>query len=157
MTDIHSGLYKIFNVGEKETSMLKVILGKKGTGKTKALIEMVNKAAAEESDGSVVCIEYGEKLNSHIPARSARLIDIKNYPVNTNEGLEGFISGLFAGNYDITHVYVDSILKIVGDDLDALGVALENMEALTKANNATLVCLVSADAETAPESVKKYM
>ncbi len=137
--------------------MVKVILGKKGTGKTKALIEMVNKAAKEESDGSVVCIQYGEKLNAHIPARSARLIDITNYPVNSNEGLEGFISGLFAGNYDITHVYVDSILKIVGDNLDELGVALDNMEKLTKSNNATLVCLVSADVETAPEALKKFM
>lgn len=137
--------------------MVKVILGKKGTGKTKALIEMVNKAAVEESDGSVVCIQYGNKLNAHIPARSARLIDITKYPVNSNEGLEGFVSGLFAGNYDITHVYVDSILKIVGDDLDALGVALEKIEKLTKESNANLVCLVSADVETAPESVKKYM
>lgn len=157
MTDINLGLYKIFNVGEKETVMVKVILGKKGTGKTKALIEMVNKAATEESDGSVVCIQVGDKLNAHIPARSARLIDITNYPVDSNEGLEGFISGLFAGNYDITHVYVDSILKIVGDDLEALGSALADLEKITKANDATLVCLVSADVETAPESVKKYM
>lgn len=135
--------------------MVKVILGKKGTGKTKALIEMVNKAATEAA-GSVVCIEFGDKLKLDI-SHKARLIDITNYPVDTNEGLEGFISGLFAGNYDITNVFVDSLLKIVGDDLDELGVALAKMEELTKANNATLVCLVSADAETAPESVKKYM
>ncbi|PWM41104.1 MAG: hypothetical protein DBX52_02230 [Clostridiales bacterium] len=135
--------------------MVKVILGKKGTGKTKALIEMVNKAAAEEN-GSVVCIEYGDKLKLDI-SHKARLIDITNYPVNTNEGLEGFISGLFAGNYDISNVYVDSLLKIVGEDLEALGAALAAMEELTKANHATLVCLVSADVDTAPESVKKYM
>ena len=135
--------------------MVKVILGKKGTGKTKALIEMVNKAAAEVA-GSVVCIEYGDKLKLDI-SHKARLIDITNYPVDTNEGLEGFISGLFAGNYDITNVYVDSLLKIVGEDLDELGAALAKMDELTKANNATLVCLVSADIETAPESVKKYM
>ena len=135
--------------------MLKVILGKKGTGKTKALIEMVNKAA-EEATGSVVCVEFGDKLKLDI-SHKARLIDITNYPVDTNEGLEGFISGLFAGNFDITNVYVDSLLKIVGEDLDELGIALEKLEKLTDANNATLVCLVSADAATAPESVKKYM
>lgn len=135
--------------------MVKVILGKKGTGKTKALIEMVNKAAAEEK-GSVICVEYGDKLKLDI-SHKARLIDITDYPVNTNEGLEGFISGLFAGNYDITHVYIDSLLKIVGEDLVAVGEALEKLEALTKANNATVVFLISADVETAPESVKKYM
>lgn len=135
--------------------MVQVILGKKGTGKTKALIEMVNKAAREGS-GSVVCVEYGDKLKLDI-SHKARLIDIKNYPVCNAEGLEGFISGLFAGNYDITNVYVDSLLKIVGEDLAAVGEMLEKLEKLTTANNATLVCLVSADAETAPESVKKYV
>lgn len=135
--------------------MLKVILGKKGTGKTKALIEMVNKAAAEES-GNVICIEYGDKLIHDID-HSARLIDITNYPVSTNEALEGFISGLLAGNYDIKQIYVDSLLKIVGDDLVAVGEALAKLEKLVVANDATLVLLVSADVETAPESVKKYM
>lgn len=135
--------------------MLKVILGKKGTGKTKALIEMVNKAAAEES-GNVICIEYGDKLIHDID-HSARLIDITDYPVATNEALEGFISGLLAGNYDIKQIYVDSLLKIVGEDLNAVGEALAKLEKLVAANDATLVLLVSADAETAPESVKKYM
>ena len=135
--------------------MLKVILGKKGTGKTKALIEMVNKASAEES-GNVICVEYGDKLIHDID-HSARLIDITNYPVTTTEALEGFISGLMAGNYDIKQIYVDSLLKIVGDDLDAVGAALAKLEKLVAANDATLVLLVSADVETAPESVKKYM
>ena len=135
--------------------MVKVILGKKGTGKTKALIEMVNKAATEEK-GSVICVEFGDKLKLDI-SHKARLIDITNYPVNTCEGLEGFIGGLFAGNYDITHVYIDSLLKIVGEDLVAVGDALEKLEVLTKANDATIVFLISADVETAPESVKKYM
>lgn len=135
--------------------MLKVILGKKGTGKTKALIEMVNKASAEES-GNVICVEYGDKLIHDID-HSARLIDITNYPVTTTEALEGFISGLMAGNYDIKQIYVDSLLKIVGDDLDAVGAALAKLEKLVDANDATLVLLVSADVETAPESVKKYM
>ena len=135
--------------------MLKVILGKKGTGKTKALIEMVNKAAAEES-GNVICVEFGDKLIHDID-HSARLIDITNYPVSTTAALEGFISGLLAGNYDIKQIYVDSLLKIVGEDLDAVGAALANLEKLVDANDATLVLLVSADCETAPESVKKYM
>ena len=137
--------------------MVKVILGKKGTGKTKALIEMVNKAAKEESDGSVVCIQVGDKLNAHIPARSARLIDITNYPVDSKEGLEGFVSGLFAGNYDITHVYVDSILKIVGEDLEALGKLLEALDKFTEASKTSVTVMVSAEPADAPESVVKYM
>ena len=135
--------------------MVKVIIGKKGTGKTKALIEMVN-TEAKESAGNVVCIEYGDKLKLDISSK-ARLIDIKSYNISGIAALEGFILGLFAGNYDITSVYVDSILKIVGEDLDELGKLLGNLEKFTEASKTAVTVMVSADAGDAPESVVKYM
>lgn len=135
--------------------MVKVIIGKKGTGKTKALIEMVNKETSE-SAGNVVCIEYGDKLKLDISSK-ARLIDIKSYNVTGIEALEGFILGLFAGNYDISSVYVDSILKIVGDDLEKLGVFLSEIEKFTAASKTSVTVMVSAEPTDAPESVTKYM
>jgi len=135
--------------------MVKVIIGKKGTGKTKALIEMVNKET-KESAGNVVCIEYGDKLKLDISSK-ARLIDIKSYNVSGIEALEGFILGLFAGNYDITSVYVDSILKIVGEDLDELGKLLEGLDKFTAASQTNVTVMVSADASDAPASVAKFM
>lgn len=135
--------------------MVKVIIGKKGTGKTKALIDMVNQET-KESAGNVVCIEYGDKLKLDISSK-ARLIDIKSYNVSGIEALEGFILGLFAGNYDITSVYVDSILKMIGEDLDALGKLLNSLEEFTAASKTSVTVMVSAEAADAPESVVKYM
>ena len=135
--------------------MVKVIIGKKGTGKTKTLIEMVNKET-QESAGNVVCIEYGDKLKLDISSK-ARLIDIKSYNISGIEALEGFVLGLFAGNYDITSVYVDSILKIVGQDLEELGKLLEKMEKFTAASQTNVTVMVSADAADAPANVVKYL
>lgn len=135
--------------------MVKVIIGKKGTGKTKTLIDMVNKDAGQAA-GNVVCIEYGDKLKLDISSK-ARLIDIKSYNISGIEALEGFILGLFAGNYDISSVYVDSILKIVGDDLESLGKLLGEIEKFTEASKTSVTVMVSAEAATAPESVTKYM
>lgn len=135
--------------------MVKVIIGKKGTGKTKTLIEMVNKET-QESAGNVVCIEYGDKLKLDISSK-ARLIDIKSYNISGIEALEGFVLGLFAGNYDITSVYVDSILKIVGQDLEELGKLLEKMEKFTAASQTNITVMVSADAADAPANVVKYL
>ena len=135
--------------------MVKVIIGKKGTGKTKALIDMVNQET-KESAGNVVCIEYGDKLKLDISSK-ARLIDIKSYNISGIEALEGFILGLFAGNYDITSVYVDSILKIIGEDLEALGKLLAELEKFTEASKTSVTVMVSAAPENAPESVVKYM
>ena len=135
--------------------MVKVIIGKKGTGKTKALIEMVNQET-KESAGNVVCIEYGDKLKLDISSK-ARLIDIKSYNISGIEALEGFILGLFAGNYDITSVYVDSILKIVGEDLVKLGELLEALDEFTAASRTNVTVMVSADAADAPASVAKFM
>ncbi len=135
--------------------MVKVIIGKKGTGKTKALIDMVN-TETKESAGNVVCIEYGDKLKLDISSK-ARLIDIKSYNISGIEALEGFILGLFAGNYDITSVYVDSILKIIGEDLEALGKLLSELEKFTEESKTAVTVMVSAEAETAPECVLKYV
>ena len=135
--------------------MVKVIIGKKGTGTTKALIDMVNQET-KESAGNVVCIEYGDKLKLDISSK-ARLIDIKSYNISGIEALEGFILGLFAGNYDITSVYVDSILKIIGEDLEALGKLLAELEKFTEASKTSVTVMVSAAPENGPESVVKYM
>lgn len=133
--------------------MIKVIIGTKGTGKTKRLIEMVN-AAATTDKGHVVCLEYGDGLKYDISSQ-VRLINTKDYNINGFDAFAGFIKGLFASNYDISTLFVDGALKITGDDLDKLGEVLADVDKV--AGEATIVFLVSAAAENAPESVKKYI
>lgn len=133
--------------------MIKAIIGTKGTGKTKRLIEMVN-TAAKTDKGHVVCLEYGDGLKYDISSQ-VRLINTKDYNISGFEAFGGFIKGLFASNYDISTLFVDGALKITGDDLSEFGEVLADIDKI--AGDATVVVLVSADVETAPESVKKYI
>ncbi len=135
--------------------MVKIIMGLKGCGKTKQLIDLVNKAVSEEN-GDVVCIEKGQKLTYDIP-HTARLIDSSSYGFNNYDFLKGFISGLHAENYDITHIFIDSLLKIIDQSLDAKTEDfIDWCEALSERENIKFTIMISADAELAADGIKKY-
>ena len=89
--------------------MITLILGKKGSGKTKRLIDMCNKATAE-SKGNVIFIEKDSTLTYDI-SHAARLVVADEYGIKGFEAFYGFIAGMCAGNYDITDIFVDSTLK----------------------------------------------
>lgn len=133
--------------------MINLITGKKGTGKTKVLVEAIKESAAKAT-GNIVCIERGMKLTYDIP-HSVRLADAEEYGVNSFDALYGFIAGLLAGNYDIQEIFVDGILKIGGRDYEALGAMLEKVSVLAK--DVKLVFTVSADTEELPDRVKAYI
>ncbi|MEG0229273.1 MAG: hypothetical protein RR549_01180 [Oscillospiraceae bacterium] len=133
--------------------MIKLIVGKKGSGKTKTLIEMVNEAS-QNSKGNVICIEKGLKLTYDLKS-DIRLIDTEEYKIESYQEFYAFICGLLAGNYDITDVFVDSIIKIAGADLENLSKVIE---ALNKAfDQINFVFTVSADANEIPASIKEYI
>ena len=134
--------------------MIKLIVGNKGSGKTKILIDMINHSL-QTSDGNVVCIERGMKLTYEIN-HNCRLIDAEEYGVEGFDMFFGFLSGLLAGNYDIKDVYVDGILKIGGLDYDKLGEMFDKVDALSSKSNVNVVFTVSADSSELPESVKKF-
>ena len=94
--------------------MIHVIMGLKGSGKTKKLIDAIH-AAVAEANGDVVCIEYGRKLTYDVTYK-VRLVDSKEYAISSPEMLKGFLSGLHAGNFDITHVFIDNLYKTIGTD-----------------------------------------
>ena len=92
--------------------MVKVIMGLKGSGKTKRLVDLVLQADKEET-GAVVCIEKDKKLTYDIPY-TVRLIQAGEYGIGNVDLFKGFIAGLHSGNYDITQVFVDNFYKIIG-------------------------------------------
>ena len=94
--------------------MVKLIIGVKGTGKTKALISMVNEAA-EKSNGNVVCIEKGVGLRFDIKP-TVRLINTNEYLVFDAQALYGFVAGILASNHDVTDLFIDGALKISNND-----------------------------------------
>jgi hypothetical protein len=132
--------------------MIKLYIGSKGSGKTKTLIELVN-AATENSNGSVVCIEKGDKLTHEITYK-ARLIDTDDYEVVDSVSLYGFIAGILASNNDITDIFVDGTLKICGD-ISAFEAILPKLEKLSA--NVNLVMTVSIAVEDCPVSVKAFV
>jgi hypothetical protein len=135
--------------------MVKIIMGLKGSGKTKQLIDLVSSAVKEE-DGEVVVIEKGQKLIYDIP-HSARLIEASDYGFNSYEFLKGFISGLRAQNYDITHVFIDSLLKIIGQSIDVKTEEFVDWcESFSERENVKFTITISADASLATEGLKKY-
>ena len=135
--------------------MLKLIIGVKGTGKTKNLINLVN-TAVENSQGDVVCIEKGTKLRYDVKY-TARLIDVKEYFVADAQSLYGFIAGILASNHDVTDLFVDSALKICENDVAAFDKFVDEINALAEKLNVKIVMTSSIPAEEASETVKKYL
>lgn len=135
--------------------MVKIIMGLKGSGKTKQLIDMVN-VATDSENGDVVCLEKGPKLTYNIPHK-ARLIFASQYAFTSFDFLKGFISGLRAGNYDITHVFIDSLYKIVQEEPeDKIESFLEWLEQFSDSEGIKFTVTISADIGTASEGVSKY-
>lgn len=135
--------------------MVKIIMGLKGSGKTKQLIDLVTKAVDDER-GDVICIEKGPKLTYDIPYR-ARLIQATNYSFSDYSFLKGFISGLHAGNYDISHVFIDSLYKIVEPKSNSeVETFLEWLESFSEKENIKFTITISADASIASAGISKF-
>ena len=136
--------------------MVRLIMGAKGSGKTKHLIEMINNAAKDEP-GNVVCIEANRTMTYDIHYH-IRLIDADEYKLNSYDLLRGFISGLYAGNYDITQVFIDNLCKIVGHDVDKDTEEFLNwLDVFGEKNNLKFTATISADASIATDGMKKYL
>ncbi len=135
--------------------MIKLIVGLKGSGKTKTLIEMVN-TAAEESEGSVICIEKGNKLRYDI-SYHARLVDIQDYSIENGEALYGFVTGVCASNYDIKHIFIDSALKICQNDVSSFEIFINKSAVFADKNSIDLIVTSSLDEGELPEGLKKYL
>ena len=135
--------------------MIRVIMGKKGSGKTKQMIEMIN-AAAQTEHGTVICIEKGNKLTLDIHYH-IRLVEASDYDIGSYTALKGFISGMYASNYDITHIFIDSLTKIAGGECDnETENFLDWLNKFGEQHNIKFTITISDDADLAPDGVKKY-
>lgn len=136
--------------------MVRVIMGAKGSGKTKQLIDMINYAAENES-GNVVCIEQGKKLMYDV-SRDVRLVESSDFAVDDFTFLKGFISGMYASNYDLTYIFIDSLCKIIPSEPDSPEVEefLVWLDKFSEMNGVKFTVTISADIALATDALKAY-
>lgn len=136
--------------------MVELLIGKKGTGKTKHLIENVNNSVSV-AKGNVVFISGDMGRNMYDINSKVRMADTSEFDIESYNEFLGFISGIVSGNFDITNIFVDGIFKIVGtSELDGFEEFLERLEKMSQKFNIKFEISVSIDSETAPEYIKKY-
>lgn len=135
--------------------MIKLIVGKKGSGKTKALIDGVNEALKTEN-GNIVFICNGDRHILDIN-HSIRLIDVENIDTETFRIFKSFIYGILSQNYDITSLFIDSLFKIVPDDKDNLADFISELDKIADERNIKFTVCISADISELPEAVHKYV
>ena len=139
--------------------MIHISMGLKGSGKTKKMLDEMHQVM-NTATGDVVCIEFGKTLTYDVNYR-VRLVDAKEYGITNVEMLKGFLSGLHAGNFDITNVYVDNLYKTIGKPIGENVAMVEEFmawaENFAEANNMNLTFTVSEDPANASEEMKKYL
>ncbi len=135
--------------------MIKVIMGLKGSGKTKKLISAIQDAVTTET-GDIVCIEYGKKLTYDVNYK-VRLVDSEEYGIDNADKLKGLLSGLHAGNFDITCVFIDNLYKTIGKDRAVGEEFITWCAKFAEENNMNITMSVSDDPEAASDTVKQYL
>lgn len=134
--------------------MINVIIGEKGTGKTAKLIDAVH-IAEKAATGSVVFINKGKRHVLDL-SHSVRLVDTEEYNITSYDEFFGFVCGILSQNYDIAHIFIDSITKIVNDDMDALENFLNRINVVAEQNNAEIQIILSMNPADASDGIKKY-
>ncbi len=134
--------------------MIKILIGPKGTGKTKTFINMVNEALATEK-GNVVCITKGSRHTFDISS-SVRLVDTEEFQIKNIDAFYGLVGGIISQNYDITHVFIDSITKLISCDLGDIDGLISALEYLSEKFNVQFTFAISSEATDLPDNISKY-
>ncbi len=133
--------------------MIKLITGRRGSGKTKVLIDAIH-AAEKASNGNVVAIQKGSSLNTDI-THKVRLVNIEDYNVEGYDAFYGFVAGILASDHDCTDIFVDATLRITGRDYDKVGEMFEKLAKISA--DTTITCTISADNSELSDNIKKFV
>ncbi|MGN1097513.1 MAG: twitching motility protein PilT [Clostridia bacterium] len=135
--------------------MIKVIIGEKGTGKTAKLIDAVN-AAEAASKGNIVFINKGDRHIFDL-THKVRIVDTVDYAISDYSEFYGLVCGILSQNYDIANIFIDSITKIVNNDMAALEACLDKLSAVSEKNNVEIMVILSMKEADATDGIKKYL
>ena len=136
--------------------MVRLIMSGSGEGKTKQLLELMD-SAAETSTGCMVCIEPTRNMGFSL-RHQTRLVDASEFSINSFDSLRGFICGLYAGNYDISHIFIDDLYKVAGNRDDrAVGEFLNWLDTFSSPLGLKVTLTISADPSMATDTMRKFM
>lgn len=135
--------------------MINLIVGKKGTGKTKMMLDSVNSAVNSEH-GNIVFINSGDRHVYQLNY-AVRLIDSSEYSIKTYREFICFLNGALSQNYDITHIFIDSLFKVVNDDIENLKDFIGKIDKIATEKNINFTITISADKSELPEDVYKFI
>lgn len=133
--------------------MIKLITGKKGTGKTKILIDAIHEAE-KNTKGNVTAIQKGNSLNTDITYK-VRLINIEDYAIEGVDAFYGFVAGILSSDHDCTDIFVDATLKITGRDYAKVGEMFEKLDKIS--SDTTITCTISAENSELSDNMKKFI
>lgn len=136
--------------------MIQLLVGKKGSGKTKTLIENVN-SSASVADGNIVFISNDTKRHIYDISHKVRMVDTSEFQIKYFASFYGFLCGLISQDYDISTIYIDSLTKICSDEISFIEKFMDSLEKLSADFNVSFFITVSKDMEELPESIKKYI
>jgi len=153
---VPSGVWNtIYQVNEEGLAVISVIFGKKGSGKTKKIIELANQSASNRN-GDIVYIDDDNRYMYDLH-REIRFINAGEFQIGDPRVFFGFISGIVAGNYDIDLLFIDGFLKIVRTELDKLNEFFDKLKELANQHNIRIVISISGDPENIPDFLNEYL
>lgn len=136
--------------------MVRLIMSGSGEGKTKQLIELMENAAEKEV-GCMVCIEPKRNMSFNL-RHQTRMIDSSEFGIDSFEALRGFICGLYAGNYDISHIFIDNLFQVArSSDERQVGEFLNWLDSFSSPLNLKITVTASANPDSATDTMRKYM
>ena len=135
--------------------MIKLVIGKKGSGKTKTMLDAIAQAVKDEN-GNVIFVCNSNRHMLEVPYE-VRLVDVSDADTETFRLFKTFIMGMLSQNYDISHIFVDSLFKIVPNDNDGLADFIEKLEKISEDAKVKFTICISADASELPDTVCKYI
>lgn len=136
--------------------MINIVVGLKGTGKTATMVSQITELA-ENEENNMVCIEEGKRFDGQLPY-TVRLVDIEEYPVNGYDQLLAFIAGIIAKDYDISHIFMDSVYKLAKvEGTEGLVDFVQALDKLSQQFDVNVAMSISEDPETLPEALSSYV
>lgn len=135
--------------------MISVIYGKKGSGKSKKLVDMANLEVAD-SKGDIVYIDDDSRCIYDLK-HEIRFVNCCDYIINNASKLYGFICGMMAQDYDISSIYIDGIKEILEKGISNLKWFFDELERITEEYNIRVLMVISGNDDQLPDFMKKYI